>query len=1265
MTSAYDLLRVVPRMGHVVAGRLDRLGHEGGGRWGIDGVAWPALPVHGQGIYCSRVAVLRLPADTVAALLPAGLSLLPHADGTHPVVLFFGRQNDVRPNIWPLPGWNYHEAVVAVPDVQAADPRQVYQGPFAFLPRLWLDRIAPVLAGLLFYGYAKRLERISEDGEFYSIRDAAGAMLAEARFTAGGPAGRAKDFPAWATIETLLNQPILAEPTPGVEIGSVLSFRTHKIRRLVPLAARIVLAPDAVPGFAGGTFTARGLDTLPAAFEMVSHWRITPPLPRSWLTPAPAVPSGPPGIPWAKPAKRRKIAVLGGGVGAMTAAWELTQAPDWAERYEITVYQTGWRLGGKCASGRNAAHGHRIEEHGLHIWAGFYENAFRMMRAVYAELGRPPGTPLATIDDAFKPHRLVTLEDNESGVWQSWTMMTPPPLIPGQPGMGDPLLPARPLHYLPMLFDALHTLLPHAHADVRTALQSHPARGHAWVRASLAAARSAGHGADTPPDTPPDTPLGSVLSDLHAIAGHAAGSEGAHRPAQLLAALHLVRAAQATPLLTRPLASPEGLLRNILHMIDLGLATAAGMIADQLVFRGFAAADNEEWCDWLRRHGAHPQSINSAFVRATYDYVFGFAGGDTTRRALAAGTTTHGVLRLMLTYRGAFFYAMQAGMGDTVFTPLYQVLRARGVRFAFFHRVTSLALGADRREIARIDIARQARPASGEEYDPLVEVAGLDCWPSLPCFDRLQDGDALRASGADLEHTDGPLAEAVSLRQGDDFDAVVLGISLGALAPITAELANASPAWRAMLDKVATVATLGVQLWFEPDLAGLGWTAGQTIATAYSEPLDTWADMSWLLPRENWPPGTQPGSVIYLCGTLADAGSGDTQAEAAIARAIAQTWLASNAGHLWPAVSRPDGALDFANLFRPGGGTPEERFAAQYFRANTRGSERYVQTVPGSTAARLRADESGFDNLVLAGDWVRTGMNAGCVEAAAMGGLAAAGALASRRVAIDDDAETPLADSLLEHALDTVHGTAMTEALVVVASLPAAEAQALLPDGLELAAQALSDAGTAPVLLMLAHHRQARLNILPLGLRFRELLVLVPATRPTGRERPALPGPYAYVARRYLDSAAMLALGRGLYGDAGQLGRFTAGPGNTAQVRTLGGAALLSVTATATGGRLRADRDRHAGEIDWLLARPLLARTPRGFWRVSRFHYGLEHAIVQGMDVSLAAFAALGLSHGGAERRLVSGEPGVIGAFRLWAETTRSNPLLGLRRCPA
>ena len=118
-------------------------------------------------------------------------------------------------------------------------------------------------------------------------------------------------------------------------------------------------------------------------------------------------------------AQKRKVAVLGGGAGSMAALWALTSLPNASDRFDITVYQMGWRLGGKGASGRNAAFGHRIEEHGLHVWGGFYRNAFRMMREIYA--AQPAdGRLFKQWSDAFKRHSNVLLEEHVDGRWMQW-----------------------------------------------------------------------------------------------------------------------------------------------------------------------------------------------------------------------------------------------------------------------------------------------------------------------------------------------------------------------------------------------------------------------------------------------------------------------------------------------------------------------------------------------------------------------------------------------------------------------------------------------------------------------------------------------------------------------------------------------------------------------------------------------------------------------------------------------------------------------------
>ena len=38
-----------------------------------------------------------------------------------------------------------------------------------------------------------------------------------------------------------------------------------------------------------------------------------------------------------------KVAIIGGGCASMTTAWELSK-PEHAGKFDITVYQEGWRL---------------------------------------------------------------------------------------------------------------------------------------------------------------------------------------------------------------------------------------------------------------------------------------------------------------------------------------------------------------------------------------------------------------------------------------------------------------------------------------------------------------------------------------------------------------------------------------------------------------------------------------------------------------------------------------------------------------------------------------------------------------------------------------------------------------------------------------------------------------------------------------------------------------------------------------------------------
>jgi hypothetical protein len=109
----------------------------------------------------------------------------------------------------------------------------------------------------------------------------------------------------------------------------------------------------------------------------------------------------------------------------------------------------------------------------------------------------------------------------------------------------------------------------------------------------------------------------------------------------------------------------------------------------------------------------------------------------------------------------------------------------------------------------------------------------------------------------------------------------------------------------------------------------------------------------------------------------------------------ARQFVTHDLAHLLPGIVGPAG-VRWDLLCGADGTNGPAAIASQFLTANVDPSDRYVQCTPGSDRYRLRADESGYDNLVLAGDWTDNGLNAGCIEAATLSGLQAANALLGR-----------------------------------------------------------------------------------------------------------------------------------------------------------------------------------------------------------------------------------------------------------------------------
>jgi uncharacterized protein with NAD-binding domain and iron-sulfur cluster len=676
---------------------------------------------------------------------------------------------------------------------------------------------------------------------------------------------------------------------------------------------------------------------------------------------------------------RRKVAVLGGGMAGITAAWRLSE-PGWEDRFEsITVYQRGWRLGGKGASSRGR-HG-RIEEHGLHVWLGYYENAFRLVRQAYAELDRPttnPTAPIRTWDEAFSPAAAVGLEDFDGVAWKHWVAtFRPNDDLPGEDDApsGRMSVPAFVLRSLRLVGDFYLSL--------------------------AAEASTSGLSLSASP-RPPRRPTGLAGLAIPSLVAAAAQAVGMLRTEQRVLAADYTALDQLGPLLdrlhesVRAWALADDRARRLWSLLDLVVTTTRGILADGMLMdrRGFAVANDEDYRDWILRHGAAPETVDSALVRGMYDLTFANHHGDASRPRFAAGTGLFLAGKLFFDYRGSIFWKMNAGMGDVLFAPLYEALVARGVDFEFFSRVDRLRLDESGTAIGSIDIGRQV--ALDEPYRPLVDVGGLPCFPDRPIVEQAgTDDDTLESLWCER-----PDVEVTTLVAGMDFDEVVLAIPVGMHPYICGDLIEADPTWAAMTSRVETTATKAIQLWLTENPTGLPADRNVTM-TGYVEPFDTWSAMDHLLEVEDWPAESAPVSLVYLCNTLetpTDPDPTDTGYPKRLHEAVREAgvaFLERDLPSIWPGARDPEtGGFRWDLLV--GTGTGPARFDDQYWRANVDPSDRYVLSLPGSDRHRLRPGASGFGNLYLAGDWTDCGLNAGCVEAAAISGLQAANGILGR-----------------------------------------------------------------------------------------------------------------------------------------------------------------------------------------------------------------------------------------------------------------------------
>ncbi|MGY0777521.1 NAD(P)-binding protein [Azospirillum argentinense] len=749
---------------------------------------------------------------------------------------------------------------------------------------------------------------------------------------------------------------------------------------------------------------------------------------------------------------KTRVAILGGGVGALTTAHFLSDTDEKRARYDVTIYQMGWRLGGKGATGRDQWN--RIQEHGLHVWFGFYNNAFKMIQDVFDVWKRSPDNSFQSWRDVLKPQRFtpigMVLDGGKPAYWPlTW------PVLGGEPGSAN---------VMPTLPQAIASLV----GVVRDVFENWDELSGLIVDGKLV--HIDGRTVAPMPVLPADqqvlpAPLATRFAD--AIRGwkdrevrHLAQAEALVKGAAVttakdaaIAAHRLIRAladgAQNGPGSNPSAAPPVEHFHDLMKLLRLIEAAAAtlpsnhvardllafvlpftvGIIADFGIEKRTAdSLDELEFTDWLIRHGGDAAALKqSCSLRTCYDTFMQYKEGDYRQPNWGAGVAAQSCVRMFATCRESVMWNMEAGMGEVIIAPIYQTLLQNGVKVKFFRRVEDIGLSDDRALVETVRLARQVDLADGgDDYQPLITVPLEDkkfllAWPLEPLWDQIKDADkvqaALATNNSSLEShwcAWEPVGTE-TLQRGRDFDVAVLGISMGGFKAmndqptLAAELQAASPAFNAMTSNIGIIPTLSMQLWCGPDLQGLGWEPGQPAAVAGPEPWSIWAEMGQTLPYEFRPGGTgapqseTPKSVHYICGVWQTGLVARPTTDLAVPKEAldnvtnsAAEWLDAYMGNFWPkaTVSGHGGVgFNWNVLYDPWNGTGRERLSHQIIRANVDPTETLPGSAAGSTKFRLRTDASGFYNLFLAGCWVRTGFNTSCIEATVMSGMQAARAI--------------------------------------------------------------------------------------------------------------------------------------------------------------------------------------------------------------------------------------------------------------------------------
>ncbi|MCH2032838.1 MAG: NAD(P)-binding protein [Tenacibaculum sp.] len=708
---------------------------------------------------------------------------------------------------------------------------------------------------------------------------------------------------------------------------------------------------------------------------------------------------------------KKKVCVLGGGIAGLTAAYELTNELNWQDKYDITIYQMGWRCGGKATSG--VGKNGRIEEVGVHIFQGWYHNAFRMVKEVYHEINEKniaPENPFKSWQDAFiaNPYTFNVEYNEEQDKWKNWPMVFPNNNYePGTELQTD---------FVTLFKEGLgiffETLLGSPYQNNKN--------GKLKLKSRLVNRLFFKSTNSTKKNTSNKESISYRFFNKF-LKWNFNMSENfilkLCRNKENFITKILVKCFKGfisfIQFLIKNIGKRANGLRRTLLMLELGAVCLKG------VFSEVYNSDNNEYewdkinkydfREWLVKHGATNELLDFAIVRFIYYGTFGnvYGGNNVEEKGKIGADIGIKMITRIPSYKGCFVYYLAAGTGGTFIAPLALVLKNRGVKFKYFHKVTNIKYSdTDHIEEINFDIQVELKNKN-LEYNPFVIQNGIHQWTSKPDYSQIEENQAQRIqeNNIDLEsnYSEWNEASKLTLTRGNGFDIAIVATSVKPLKHIAKEILKNNTKWTEMVSNIATTPTLNVQFWLNNNDEELGFNHGNwgmeknqyANTVIYEDYLYSWTSMTYIEKFEKWK-NEKPRQISYWCGVWPENLSNNLTYNESIEQLKEHTgdWMNQNMQWFWPKSIKNEN-FDY-NLLCSQKENTELKFHDQFFQLNVEPAKQYVLGRPGTNKFRMKPDETGYQNLFFAGDWTDFGLNVGYMEGTVQSGILCANGIKKR-----------------------------------------------------------------------------------------------------------------------------------------------------------------------------------------------------------------------------------------------------------------------------